>query len=177
MPSKKIAQKETLVHSHLSLSLPSLNETRGIGTQKIVYWPPPPPGKRDKLHFPRSELINTLWPFRFKSTTTILQDIENFHNVRLQEMLQIVWKQKHKSEHGTWDNPSPIRICPLFDELKKGYFFYPPFPCMDQCILLSNFFFWRYPAEYSPLYISFMVGGITNQSINLKLMMVLGLKC
>ena len=34
---KKIAQKETLVHSHLTLSLLSLNGTRGIGTQKIVY--------------------------------------------------------------------------------------------------------------------------------------------
>ena len=39
MPSKKMAYKETLVHSHLS---PSLNGTRGIGTQKIVHWPPPP---------------------------------------------------------------------------------------------------------------------------------------
>ena len=30
---KKIAQKETLVHSHFSPSLPNLNGTRGIGTQ------------------------------------------------------------------------------------------------------------------------------------------------
>ena len=34
---KKIAQKETLVHSHFTPSLLSLNGTRGIGTQKIVY--------------------------------------------------------------------------------------------------------------------------------------------
>ena len=33
----KIAQKETLVHSHFTPSLLSLNGTRGIGTQKIVY--------------------------------------------------------------------------------------------------------------------------------------------
>ena len=42
MPSKKITEKETLVHSHLSPSPPSLNGTTGIGTQKIVHWPPPP---------------------------------------------------------------------------------------------------------------------------------------
>ena len=29
---KKIAEKETLVHSHLPPSLPSLNGTRGMGT-------------------------------------------------------------------------------------------------------------------------------------------------
>ena len=129
MPSKKIiAQKETLVNSHFPPSLPSLNGTRRIGTQKIVFWPPPPSGNRDKLNFSRGELINTLWPSKFKSTT-LLQDIENFQNVRLQERLQIVWKQKHKSEHGTWDKkiltPPPIRICPLFDEPKKGDFFTP----------------------------------------------------
>ena len=33
----KIAEKETLVHSHLSPSPPSLNGTRGIGIQKIVH--------------------------------------------------------------------------------------------------------------------------------------------
>ena len=42
-------------------------------------------------------------------------------------MLQIVWRQKHKNENGTWDKknltPPPIRICPLFDKLKKGDFF------------------------------------------------------
>ena len=37
-----------------SFFLPILNGTRGIGTQKIVYWPPPPPsGNRDKLNFSR----------------------------------------------------------------------------------------------------------------------------
>ena len=60
-------------------------------------------------------------------------------------MLQIVWKQKHQREHGTCDKkiltPPSIRICPLFDELKKGDFFYPPPSHMDQCLLLSNFFF------------------------------------
>ena len=45
-------------------------------------------------------------------------------------MLQIVWKQKHQSEHGTCDKniltPTSIRMCLLFGELKKGDFFYPP---------------------------------------------------
>ena len=42
---------------------------------------------------------------------------------------------------GQKDLTSPsIRICPLFDELKKGDFFYPPPSPMDQCLLLSNFF-------------------------------------
>ena len=54
-----------------------------------------------------------------------------------------MWRQKHKNEHGTWDKknltPPPIRISPLFDELKKGIFLPPP-SCMDQCLLLSNFF-------------------------------------
>ena len=58
-----------------------------------------------------------------------------------------MWRQKHKNEHGTWDKknltPPSIKICPLFDELKKGDFFYPPPSCMDQCLLLSNFFFWK----------------------------------
>ena len=40
---------------------------------------------------------------------TLLQDIENFHKVRLQVRLQIVWNQKHKSEHGTCDK----KILPL----------------------------------------------------------------
>ena len=48
---------------------------------------------------------------------TLLQDIENFHKVRLQERLQIVWNQKHKSEHGTCDKkimtPPPIIMSPF----------------------------------------------------------------
>ena len=60
-------------------------------------------------------------------------------------MLQIEWKQKHKSEHGTCDKkiltPPSIKICPLFDEAKKGIF-YPPPSCMFQCHLLGNFF-WK----------------------------------
>ena len=64
---------------------------------------------------------------------------------KMLQMLQIVWGQKHKNKHGTWDKknltPPPIRICPLFDELKKEDFFYPPPSRMDHCLLLSNFFF------------------------------------
>ena len=60
-------------------------------------------------------------------------------------MLQIVWKQKHQSGHGTCDKkiltPPSIRICPLFGELKKREFFFPPPPQLGQCLLLSNFFF------------------------------------
>ena len=74
-------------------------------------------------------------------------DIENLHYVRPQKMLQIVWKQKHQREHGTCDKkiltPPSIRICPLFGELKKGDYFYPPPSHMDQCLLLSNFFFFE----------------------------------
>ena len=44
-------------------------------------------------------------------------------------MLQIVWKQKHQSGHGTCDKkiltPPSIRMCPHFYELKKGDFFTP----------------------------------------------------
>ena len=62
-------------------------------------------------------------------------------------MIQIVWKQKHQSGHGTCDKkiltPPSIRICPLFGELKKGDYFYPPPSHMDQCLLLSNFFFFE----------------------------------
>ena len=47
-------------------------------------------------------------------------------------MLQIVWKQKHQSGHGTCDKkiltPPSIRICPLFGELKKGIFLPPSLP-------------------------------------------------
>ena len=35
--------------------------------------------------------------------------------------------------------PPCIKICPLFDEIKKGIF-YPPPSCIGQCHLLSNFF-------------------------------------
>ena len=41
--------------------------------------------------------------------------------------------------------PPSIRIGPLFEELKKGDLFYPPPSRMDQCLLLSNFFFERIP--------------------------------
>ena len=47
-------------------------------------------------------------------------------------MLQIVWRQKHQREHGACDKkfltPPSIRLCPLFDELKKGDFFPPSLP-------------------------------------------------
>ena len=56
--------------------------------------------------------------------------MENLHYVRPQKMLQIVWKQKHQSKHGTCDKkiltPPSIRICPLFGELNNGDFFTPP---------------------------------------------------
>ena len=53
----------------------------------------------------------------------VVHDLETFHDVRPQEMLQIVRKQQHKSEHWTCDKkiltPPSKRICPLFDEVKK----------------------------------------------------------
>ena len=104
------------------------------GHKKLFTDPLPPSCNRDKLQFSGGELINTIWPlliFPAKSST-LLHDIENLHYVRPQKMLQIVWKQKHQSEHGTCDKkiltPPSIRICPLFGELKKGDFFYPPSP-------------------------------------------------
>ena len=53
---------------------------------------------------------------------------------------EIEWKQKNKSEYGTCDKnnltPLFIKICPLFDEAKKGDFFTPlPTVC-------SNVTFW-----------------------------------
>ena len=42
IPSKKIAQKATMKHSHLPPPPPSLNGAREIGTSKIVHLPPPP---------------------------------------------------------------------------------------------------------------------------------------
>ena len=69
--------------------------------------------------------------FKFKSTT-LLCDIENFHNVRHQKLPQIMRRPKHKIEHGTSDKkfltPLPIRICPHFDELKKGDFLWIGLP-------------------------------------------------
>ena len=45
--------------------------------------------------------------------------------IYLNYLLQIVWRQKQKNEHGTWDKkkltPPPIGICPLFHELKKVF--------------------------------------------------------
>ena len=59
---------------------------------------------------------------------------------------EIEWKQKNKSQYGTCDKniltPLSIKICPLFDEAKKGTFF-PLY--MFQCHLLGNFFFGRHP--------------------------------
>ena len=59
-------------------------------------------------------------------------------------MLQIVWKQKHQSEHGTCDKkiltPPSIRICPLFGELKKGDFFTPLPPVWTNVSFSAIFF-------------------------------------
>ena len=55
-----------------------------------------------------------------------------------------MWRQKHKNEHGTWDKknltPPPIRISPLFDELKKGDFF-TPLPLLWTNVSFSAIFF------------------------------------
>ena len=56
-----------------------------------------------------------------------------------------------ETQKWTWDmwqkdltSPS-IRICPLFDELKKGDFFYPLPPIWTNVSFSANFFFWRHP--------------------------------
>ena len=55
-----------------------------------------------------------------------------------------MWRQKHKNKHGTWDKknltPPPIRICPLFDELKKGDFFTPLPPVWTNVSFSAIFF-------------------------------------
>ena len=60
-------------------------------------------------------------------------------------MLQIEWKQKHKSEYGTWDKsiltPPSIKICPLFDEVKKGDIFTPLPPVCSNVTFWAIFFF------------------------------------
>ena len=72
----------------------------------------------------------------FKSTT-LLQDIDNFHKVRHQKLPQIVRRQKHKSEHGTCDKkiltPPSIKVSPLSDKAKKGDFFTLPPVCSKNC--------------------------------------------
>ena len=77
---KKIAEKETLVHSYLPLSLPCLNGTSRMGTYKIGHWPPPPSSNRDKLHFSRDELGNTHWPSLILSGM-VLGLIQFFFNI------------------------------------------------------------------------------------------------
>ena len=120
--------------------------------RSILIYPPPPSCNRDKLQLSGGELINIMWPlliFSVKSST-LLNDIENLHYVRPQKMLQIVWKQKHQSEHGTCDKkiltPPSIRIFPLFGELKKGDFF-TPLPLVWTKISFSAIFFGRHPLE------------------------------
>ena len=57
----------------------------------------------------------SITPHFSRGVTKLLHDLENFHDVKPQEMLQIVWKQKHKRELGTCDNkiltPLLIRAC------------------------------------------------------------------
>ena len=64
--------------------------------------------------------------------------------IYLNYLVQTVWRQKHKNEHWTWDKkkltPPPIRICPLFDELKKGAFFTPLPPVWTNVSFSAIFF-------------------------------------
>ena len=59
-------------------------------------------------------------------------------------------RQKHKIEHGTCDKefltPPPIRICPLFNELKKGIFLPSSLP-YGPMSPFQQFFFWRHPRK------------------------------
>ena len=122
------------------------------GHKKLFTDPLPPSSNRDKIHFSRGELINTLWPLLILSGRD-LGWIQFSFNI-------IFWKlpkakdndaKMHKlcgdrntkmnMGHGTkkiW--PLPHKNMSPFDELKKGDFFYPPPSCTDWCPLLSNFF-------------------------------------
>ena len=89
--------------------------------------------------------MNTLWHFKFKSTT-LLHDIENFHNVRPQERLQIVWNRNKKWAWDMWHknfDPSPHKnMSPFWWTPKKGSFF-TPLPLYGPMSPSQQFFFWK----------------------------------
>ena len=62
-------KKKLLRRRHWSIliypSPPCLNGTSRIGTYKIGHWPHPPSSNRDKLHFSRDELVNTVLKILF----------------------------------------------------------------------------------------------------------------
>ena len=74
----------------------------------------------------------------------------------------LVWKQKHQSQHGTCDKtiftPPSRRMCPLFGELKKRKFFYPPPPVWTKCLL--SIFFGGIPQVHPKCHVS-LVGSIS----------------
>ena len=80
----------------------------------------------------------SITPHFSRGVTKLLHDLENFHDVKPQEMLQIVWKQKHNRELGTCDNkiltPLLIRACLSWWAVWANFTFW--------AILFS---FWRHP--------------------------------
>ena len=118
-----------MVHFYLPPSPPSLNET-----YKIVHWPHPPSGNRNKLCFSWGELINTLWLFKFNSTFNIwfslCKGFELCGNRNTKLNIGHVTKRFR---------PLPHKNMSLFWWTNKLGFFYSPPPYMDQCPLLSQF--------------------------------------
>ena len=108
-----------------------------------VFWPLPPFGNRDKLHFSGVEFINTIWPLLIQ-----------YNNINYCLILSIekLWKcYKLSGNRNTKVNmgqknfdPSLHKDMSHFWWSKKGDIFYPPPFCMFQCHLLVNFF-WRHP--------------------------------
>ena len=62
-----------------------------------------------------------------------------------------------ETQKWTWDmwqkdfDPSLLKnMSPFWWTKKRGFFFTPHPPCMDQCLLLSNFFFCWHPLGETP---------------------------
>ena len=120
--------------------------------------PLPPSSNRDKIHFSRGELIQTLWPLLILSGRNLGWIQFSFNiifcklpKVKDNDAKMYIFKlsatncveTETQNEHGTWDKkdltPPSTRICPLFGELR--IFITPPPPLyMDQSLIFSNFF-------------------------------------
>ena len=124
------------------------------GHKQLFTDPLPPSSNRDKIHFSRGELVNTLWPLLILSGRDLgwIQFSFNIVFCKLPKVKDNASRNatncvETETQKWTWDmgqknlTPPPLRICPLFDELKKGIFLPPPPSCMDQGLLLSKFFF------------------------------------
>ena len=125
----------TLEHSQFTPPLPSLN-----GTWKIVNWPPPFLWQLGK--------ITLLWSWVYIHSLTFTYLIQQYlllsYHCLLKKCENATNWVETETQKWTWDKriltPPSIKICPSFEEVKKGDIFYPPPSCMFQCHLLGNFF-------------------------------------